>query len=80
MLVGESIVTLNSQKIPCNQTHYVAALTISMYLTSANESEMVCCFLLDQEMEPSANMKTKPEFYFLSAGSLAQSESENIAS
>ena len=80
ILVGESIVTPNSRRIPCNQTHYVAALSVTLYSASADESEMVCCFLLDQKMGPSESMKKKPEFDFLSVGSLAQSESENPAS
>ena len=80
MLVGESIVTPNSRRIPYNQTHCVAALTTALYLAFADESEIVCCFLLYQKMGPSANMKTKPDVEFLSIGSPAQSESENPAS
>ena len=40
MLVGESIVTPNSQRIPCNQTHYVEALIVALYVEYADESEM----------------------------------------
>ena len=80
MLVGESIVTPNSQRIPSNQTHCVVALTATMYLTSADESEMVCCFLLEQKIGPSENMKKKLDVDFLSIGSPTQSESENPAS
>ena len=80
MLVGESIVTPNSQRIPYNQTHCVAALNAALYLTSTDESEMVCCFLLDQKIGPSLNMNTKTNVDFLSIGSLAQSESENPTS
>ena len=64
MLVGESNVTPNSRRIPYNQTHYVAALTVSLYSTSADESEMVCCFLLDQKMGPLESTKTKLEVDF----------------
>ena len=53
MLVGESIVTQNSRRILCNQTHCVAALTVSLYSASVDESEMVCYFLLEQKMGPS---------------------------
>ena len=49
----------NSRRIPCNQTHCVVALTVSLHSASADESEMVCCFLLDQQIGPSTNMKTK---------------------
>ena len=80
MLVGESIVTPNSRRIPRNQTHQVAALTAALYLASANESEMVCYFLLEQQIGPLENMKTKPDVDFLSIGSPTQSESENPAS
>ena len=37
----------NSRRIPYNQTHCVDALTAALYLDSADESEMVCCFLID---------------------------------
>ena len=80
MLVGESIVTPNFQRIPCNQTHYVAALAAALYSAFADESEMVCYFLLDQKMGPSKNMKKKTDVDFLSIGSPTQSESENPAS
>ena len=72
--------TPNSQKIPCNQTHCVATLTAALYSAFADESEMVCYFLLDQQMIPSKNMKKKHEVDFLLVGSPAQSESENLAS
>ena len=74
MLVGESIGTPNSRRIPCNQTHCVAALTAAMYSASADEIQMVCCFLLEQKMGPLASIKKKPEVDFLSVGSPAQSE------
>ena len=80
MLVGESIVTPNSWRIPCNKTHKVAALTASLYLAFDDESEMMFCFLLDQKIGASANMKTKPDVDFLSIGLPAQYESENPAS
>ena len=80
MLVGESIVTPNSWRIPYNQTHCVAALIVALYSASANESEMVCFFLLYQQMEPSKNIQTKPEADFLSMGSPSQSELENRGS
>ena len=80
MLVGDSIVTPNSRKIPCNQTHCVAALIVAVYLASIHESEMVLFLLLDQKMGPLENIKTKPEVEFLLVGSPAQSESENPAS
>ena len=80
MLVGESIMTPNSQRIPSNQTHCVVALTAAPYLVSADESEMVFCFLLEKKMGPSSILKAKPEVYFLSMGSPAQSESENPTS
>ena len=51
MFVGESIVTPNSQRIPCKQTHYVVALIVALYSASADESEMVCCFLIYQQWE-----------------------------
>ena len=69
MLVGESIVTPNSRRIPYNQTHYVAALTATLYSDSADESEIVCCFLLEHKMGPSSSINTKPEVDFLSVGS-----------
>ena len=71
--------TPNSRRIPYNQTHRVAALTTALYSESAEEREMVCCLLLYQKMGPSASMKTKPEFNFLSLRSV-QSESENPTS
>ena len=80
MLVGESIVTPNSRRIPCNQTHCVAALTVALYSAFVDESEMVCCFLLEQQMGLSASIKKKPEVDFLSVESLDQSESESPAS
>ena len=80
MLVGESIVTPNSRRIPCNQTHCVAALAASLYSTFADESDMVCCLLLEHQMVPSSNMNTKPDVEFLSIGSPNQSESENPTS
>ena len=72
--------TPNSQKIPSNQTHSVAALTAALYLASADENEMVWYLSHDQKMGPSENMNTKLDVYFLIIGSLAQSESENLAS
>ena len=74
MLVGEWIVTPNSWRIPCNQTHYVAALTATLYSAYVDESEMVWCFLTDQKIGPSANIKKKPEvdFYVFSSISLTQ--------
>ena len=75
MLVGESIVTPNSRRIPYNQTHCVAALTTALYSASADESEMACCFLLDHKMGPPENINTKPEVDFLSVGSPSQSKS-----
>ena len=80
IFVGEKIVTPNSRRIPCNQTHYVVASTASLYSASADESEMVCCFLIDQKMGPSSRINKKPEFDFLLVGSPAQSESENPTS
>ena len=80
MLVGESIVTPNSSRIPCNQTHCVTALSATLYLASADESEMVLFLLLDQKMVPSETIFKKPKVYFLSVGSPAQSESENPTS
>ena len=74
ILVGELIVTPNSQRIPYNQTHYVATLTVSLYLTSADENEMVFCFLIDQQMGPSSSINTKTKFYFLLVGSPSQSK------
>ena len=65
ILFGESIVTPNSRRIPCNQTQCVDALTAALYSTSADESEMVCCFLLDHKMGPLATIQTKPEVDFL---------------
>ena len=73
MLVGESIVTPSSQRIPFNQTHYVAALTVTLYSACSNKSDMVRCFLIDQKMGPLENMKTKLEVAFLSVASPAQS-------
>ena len=67
--------TPNSQRIPYNQTHYVAGLIATMYLASAEEREMVCCFLLDQQIVPSKSMKRKPKVDFILVGSPAQSES-----
>ena len=74
MLVGESLVTPNSRRIPCNQTHYVATLSAALYSGSFQEREMVCCFLLDQQIGPSEIIKTKYEVDFLLVGSPAQFE------
>ena len=80
MLVGESIMTPNSRIIPCNQTQCVATLTAALYSAFADESEIVFYFLLYQQMGPSENMKTKNTVDFLSVGSLAESEFENLTS
>ena len=80
MLVGESIVTPNSWRIPCNQKHYVATLSASLYSASADEIDMAFCLLLEHKMGPSTNINTKPEFEFLSVGSPSQSELENPTS
>ena len=74
MLVGESNATPNSWRIPCNQTHGVAAFTAPLYSAYVEEREIVCCLLLEQKIGPSASMKTKTEVDFLSMGSPAQSE------
>ena len=75
ILVGESIATRNSWRIPFNQTHRVAAFTVALYLTSAEEREIVCCYLLDQKIGPSTRIKIKPKVYFLLVGSLSQPDS-----
>ena len=69
-----------SQRIPCNQTHYVAALIAALYSASVDESEMVCFFLIYHKMGPSTSIKIKLEVDFMSVGSPAQSESENPGS
>ena len=80
MLLGESIVTPNSRRIPCNQTHCVATLTDALYSASAEERKMAYCFLLDQKIGPSASMKPKPQVEFMSLGSPTQSELGNPTS
>ena len=61
-------------------THGAATFTAPLYPTSAKEREIVCCFLLEQKMEPLEIMKRKPEVEFLSLVSPSKSESENPTS
>ena len=80
MVLGESSATLSCQRMPCNHTHCVATFIAPLYSTSAEEREIVCCFLLDQHMGLLERMHTKHEVEFLSLGSPTQSKSENPTS
>ena len=51
------------------------AFTAPRYSTSAEDSAMEACFLLDQQIGPPPNMNTYPEVDFQSIESHAQSES-----
>ena len=78
MIVDKTLPISNSEKIPCNQTAWMQAFTAPLYSTSAKESAMESCFLLDQKIEPPPNIDTYPEVEFLSILSLAQSESVKL--
>ena len=66
MIVGELEKIPSSESMPCNQTHYMVALTTPLYSASAGEREMELYFLLNQQMGPLPSMKKNLEVDFWS--------------
>ena len=58
MIVDESNEKPSSPRIPYNHTRYVGAFTAPLYSDSTDERDIVCYFLIDQNMVPCARMNT----------------------
>ena len=58
MKVGESNEKLISPRMPCNHTHCVVVFTAPLYSDSADERDIVCCFIIHQNMGPCTRINT----------------------